>query len=79
MVVEILFEVGESPFDFVVCVGHPVTFQLPVCEEVRQVEVNAVYGGAQPSVGELRLPRLQCGTPVQHVHPFGGTTGSVPR
>ena len=78
MVVEILFEVGESPFNLVVGVGHPVAFRLLVCEEVRQVEVNAVHGGAQPSVGELRLPRLQCGTPVQHVHPFGGTTGSVP-
>ena len=69
VVVEVPFEVGESPFNL--GVGHPDTFRHLVCEEVRQVEVDAVHGGAQSSVCELRHPRLQGGTPVQHVHPYG--------
>lgn len=71
VVVEVLFEVGESPFDLVVGIGHPDAFRQLVGEEVRQVEVDAVHGRTNLSVGELRLSRLQGGTPVQHVHPFG--------
>lgn len=44
VVVAVLFERGESPFDCVVGVRLPAIFGQLVREEVRRVESNAVHG-----------------------------------
>ena len=59
MVVEVLLQIGEFAFYFVVCVRHPPAFCQLVREQVRQVEVNAVHGGTKLPVSEPGLPRPQ--------------------
>ena len=70
MGVQVVLEVGEHPFDFVVRVGHPLTSVRLVGEKVRQVEVDAVHGRAEPLVRVPRLAGFEMRAPEKRVVPF---------
>ena len=70
MVVEVLLQVGECTFNLVVGVGHPLAILPLVGEKIREIEVYAVHGRPQPTVGELCLARLQHRAPHKRVVPL---------
>ena len=68
--VQVVLEVGELPFDFVVRVGHPLTFVRLAGEKVQQVEVDAVHGRVQSLVRVLHLAGFAMCALRKRVVPF---------
>ena len=70
VVVQVLLQVGEHALDLVVRVGHPFAAVFLICEQVGQVEGDAVHGRPQTIVGVVRLARaLAHGASVERVAP----------
>ena len=70
MIVQVLLQVGEYPLDLVVGIGHSRAFFRLEGEQIGQIEVYAVHGGAQSFVGVLRLAGLQVGAMAKRLMPF---------
>jgi len=58
VIIQVLLQVGERPFDFVVRVGHSLAVLPLVGEEVRQIEVQAVHRCSQSLMCIVHLPIL---------------------
>ena len=50
MIVQRLFQVGESPLNLVVRIGHSCTLGTLKSEQERQVKINTMYHGPYLSV-----------------------------
>ncbi len=70
MVVQVLLQISECPFDFVVRVGHSFAVFPLVGKEVRQVEVQTVHRSSQPLMRIVHLPVLVQALVVNRVLPL---------
>lgn len=67
MIVQRLLQVGKSPLNLIVRVGHSCTFGTQKSEQVRQVKINTVYHRPYLSVEVTTLAVLMRNALVQEL------------